>query len=481
MTWEVKLKDMTKEIEKEIDSEIKEKLRDYPSVIKVLENLQRVAFEQEAGIAAGETVPVTDKCFHAIKKCLGLARRLGFPIGKFEKTGGNMYQYTGKHWEDLSREIAEVLVELCACKTGIARALAGRPKNIRDMYEILVHQSFMPQMIVDITRVSINLQNCVLVIDNILTTKTEKHDWKWGFRYLLPYDYDESAKCLQWMKALKAWGMDDDTIMVLQEYCGYVLIPNQILNLETVLVLLGEGENGKSTFMRILKMIFGEKNCSNKSISDLSNPNSRNALIGKIINVSGEDSQHISAKTLKQLASGEAIEVKKLYSDVFDMENGPRHIFAMNKLPKNIENTHGFLRKWKEVPFSVEISPADKIPNFENILKAELSGILNWIIEGMKRLILQKKFSESAAINNAKAEMIAHINTVATYMKDYDKQEPKTELRLKTLYAAYKESYPSQTGTDNINIDEFRKEVVKLGFDVRMNISKAKIVHAIHI
>src|SRR6056297_2240322 len=86
------------------------------------------------------------------------------------------------------------------------------------------------------------------------------HDPKYYSICQIPVEYNSKAECNKWKEALKQWIPDKKTIMFLQEYVGHCLIPDT--RHEKAIILLGEGNNGKSTFLEVISRLFGEDNLS---------------------------------------------------------------------------------------------------------------------------------------------------------------------------------------------------------------------------
>lgn len=71
-------------------------------------------------------------------------------------------------------------------------------------------------------------------------------------------------------------------------------------------------------------------------------------------------------------------------------------------MPSGKENTSAFFRRFILVPFDVTIPKNERDPNLHlKIIENELSGVFNWALEGLNRVLKQKSFSESELSNQA--------------------------------------------------------------------------------
>ena len=72
-------------------------------------------------------------------------------------------------------------------------------------------------------------------------------------------------------------------------------------------------------------------------------------------------------------------------------------LFCLNELPRTNDKSNGYFRRFLIVPFKVQIPKSEVDPKLaEKIISTELPGIMNWVLEGRKRLIAQSGFTESS-------------------------------------------------------------------------------------
>jgi phage/plasmid-associated DNA primase len=87
------------------------------------------------------------------------------------------------------------------------------------------------------------------------------------------------------------------------------------------------------------------------------------------------------------------ISKKKLLKgrDLFFFENYAKLIFSANQIPKSPEDTDAFFRRWEIINFPNQfLQNADKKIMKKLTISEELSGFLNFAINGLKRLLLQE-------------------------------------------------------------------------------------------
>ena len=325
--------------------------------------------------------------------------KVGYP---FVSINEEMFLFTGTHLEGIDNHTTKLFLKAAygrLCDDPIA---ASKKETINGLLSQLPYTV----MALDVKQATdkINFRNGTL---NLKTMSLVKHDWKDYFRYVLPYDYNPGADCPMFRRYLDEVMPEKEAQDVLAEYIGWLFIPE--LKLEKVLFLYGSGCNGKSVFVEIIEALVGKDNVSHESLSDLCGEygaNSRANLAGKLLNTCSDVAPNAFAGDLfKRLASQEPISMKTLYKDVITTDEYARMLFCLNELPRTNDISNGFYRRFLIAPFQVEIPKARIDPELSRkIITQELPGIMNWVLEGRKRLVMNKRFTESPVMNRALEE-----------------------------------------------------------------------------
>jgi putative DNA primase/helicase len=451
-----------------VGSEIKEmiliRLCNEPELKEAVLAMNWLIFEHEAGKGSGASVKKDEECFFSIRELLRAAKSVDLPIIKMAKTGDSVYQYTGKYHKKIDRETVRATLPVAAYKSGVKYSQAFNPSFVDDLNRQLLELAYAPSPALSKTEVKINLQNVTICVrdGNVYQKPHDKAD---HFRYCLDYKYDPVAECPTWLKFLDRILPDKSVQAVLQEFTAWCLIPHDVLSLEAILIMSGDGSNGKSTAQKVIIALLGKENCSEKSLSDLSkNPNSRAEIMDKLANIAGETGTKFASEFFKSLASGDAIEAKRLYQDTFTMKGGAKHIFAMNERPRDVEITHGFFRKWLEVPFNETIEGSEKIKNFETILYKELPGILNWVLEGVKRIMKTGAFTHSEIIEQTNQEFREEADSVLSFIKENGYKPSRANfITSSSLHASYS-AYVKSNGGFPLGVKGFSRRLTRLGY-----------------
>jgi len=241
-----------------------------------------------------------------------------------------------------------------------------------------------------------NLINLGNGIYNIDTKELIPHDPKYYFLYKIPWNYNPKAKCPKIMKYLEST-LTKEFVQLTQEIFGYCLVFDY--RHAAIFYLYGTGGNGKKIWTKILENMLGQKNVVNKSIDSLIRYRFTSALLyGKLANICGELTTSVLNDTdmLKSLSGGDSIQAEFKGKDGFDFENKAKIITACNSIPYCKDMTDGWYQRQYIIPFLQKFRHTKKEDTElldKLLVEKEMEGLLLWSIEGMHRLIHNKKFS----------------------------------------------------------------------------------------
>jgi putative DNA primase/helicase len=185
------------------------------------------------------------------------------------------------------------------------------------------------------------------------------------------------------------------------------------------LLLYGQGANGKSVLADIVFALLGHENVSSYSLQNLTAhaKSERAELQNKLLNYATEINGRMEVDIFKQLVSGEPVEARRLFHDPFIMTRYAKLMFNCNVLPTDVEQTNAFFRRFLIVGFNTTI-PEEKQDKelAQRIIRNELSGIFNWVLEGLSRLLVQKQFTSSEAVRKQMEEYQLQSDSVKMFL-----------------------------------------------------------------
>jgi putative DNA primase/helicase len=261
------------------------------------------------------------------------------------------------------------------------------------------------------------IQNGVL---NVKTGQLEPFNPEYFMFNALPVKYDTNADCPKFKTFLSEVIPSPENIKVLQEFLGYCLLRN--CKFEKAMMLVGEGANGKSTFLYVLTRTLGKQNVSSIPLQVIANNRFALAeLYGKMADVY-PDLPAVALKDtglFKSLVTGEMISGEYKFRGRFDFEPYAKLLFSCNKMPQTPDDTDAFFRRWLILAFPNQFladNPKTD-PNLKEKLTTpeELSGILNWALEGLQHLLKQGKFSTGETVEQTRDRYTLLSNPVRAF------------------------------------------------------------------
>jgi len=261
---------------------------------------------------------------------------------------------------------------------------------------------------------------------------------------------------------------DKERQKVLAEYLGFVFIKHgsNRLKEEKALILYGNGANGKSVFFEVVSALLGTENTSNYSLQSLTNENGyfRAKLANKLVNYASEINGKLESAIFKQLVSGEPVEARLPYGEPFTLKQYAKLIFNCNELPKDVEHTNAYFRRFLIIPFDVTIPPQEQDKQLHTkIIEKELSGVFNWVLDGLNRLLELKSFTDCEAVKQAVEQYKSQSDSVKMFIdeKGY-KTTADNYTKVADLYNEYK-PFCIDDGFKPVNKSNFRKRLSGYG------------------
>jgi phage/plasmid-associated DNA primase len=278
--------------------------------------------------SAASSFPGSTKTAHSIRRSspstgLNEYKMLSTPIGR-DGRGVDLYVYeNGVYVQKGNAFIRD--------KTDKILGSVSRDKNMEEVLKLVTE------------RVKISYDEVNKDAKNLINVKNGLLDWKTG--ELKPHDpslrsliqiqteYDPKAKSDVLDKFITQV-MPPDCIPLIEEFMGYLLIPDT--SFAKCLVAVGEGGNGKSTFLHLVEKMIGTMNISHYSLHAISEDKfTASGLVGKLCNFYDELESKVleNTATFKQIVAGDQIKAEEKGKAPFSFKPFARLVFATNQMP----------------------------------------------------------------------------------------------------------------------------------------------------
>jgi putative DNA primase/helicase len=217
------------------------------------------------------------------------------------------------------------------------------------------------------------------------------HSPDWCSTVCLPFAYDPLATCPAWEQFLaEVFEGDQDRVALLQEFFGYCLAADT--SLQKALVLVGKPRSGKGTIQRLLGALVGPDSSTGFSLERLATEFGPSALVNKAVALVGEvelaaNPQRTKiVEVLKSIIGEDALSINTKYEARFTSLRLPtRFVIASNTVPRLLDASGALAHRFLFVPFDISFVGREDI-HLEEKLLAELPGIANWALAGLRRL-----------------------------------------------------------------------------------------------
>jgi putative DNA primase/helicase len=226
-------------------------------------------------------------------------------------------------------------------------------------------------------------------IVDISTMEKRDHTPDVFFSSYRPIEFDKKAECPLFKKFLTDISCDDIGIQIsLLQFGG--LCQTRDTSYQLAFILKGDGSNGKSLFARILvKTLGGDANTACMSMGLLTEKYGAAEIKNKnlvVIDETKSVDRIMETDVLKKIITGETLMAQKKFGHPFSFIPYAKIMILTNPMPRSCDQTDGFFRRFRMFPFNASFKGSSADKHLEEKLTAELPGIFNLFIDGLKML-----------------------------------------------------------------------------------------------
>jgi P4 family phage/plasmid primase-like protien len=333
-----------------------------------------------------------------------------YPDGTLILADETWYSYGGKAWSELGRfDIKSHVARAMAPSLPMAARVAGAYSMITDM----VRRN--DKQIGGAPAGLVLYQNGVL---NLHTGDLLPHSPEYFTTNILPYNYDPTARCPQWLAFLgEIFEDDQERVELLQEWFGYMLTTSY--DHHKIMLLVGVQRSGKSTIGRMLELLVGEQNYTGGSLAQLKDAAYLDLLSTKTVMFSGDTAKHVHpairdivTEQLKKISGNDAVTFDRKYKSAISRVLPSRITLAANAYPRLWDDSGALASRILMLPFDVSFLGREDM-GLGDRLEAEIEGIALWSLQGMARLKSVGRFTSPEASKretDAMAEQYSPLN-----------------------------------------------------------------------
>ncbi|HEX7126648.1 MAG TPA: phage/plasmid primase, P4 family [Thermodesulfobacteriota bacterium] len=257
-----------------------------------------------------------------------------------------------------------------------------------------------------------------------------------------PVAYDPDAECPTFRAFLaRIFAGDQDVIGFVQRAVGYSLTGDT--SEQILLFLWGLGANGKTTLLELLRALLGDyaevADFSTFLASDRDGPRNDLAKLRAarlVTAVEVGEGRRLAEALVKQVTGGDMLTARFLFHEFFTFRPAFKLWLAANHKPAIKGTDHAIWRRIRLIPFTVTIPPEEQDRDLPAKLRAELSGVLNWALEGC-RAWQRDGLGQAEAVRQATAAYQAEQDPVGPFLDEACVLEPSAYVPSNALRNAY--------------------------------------------
>ena len=243
-----------------------------------------------------------------------------------------------------------------------------------------------------------------------------KIDWDYN-----PNAYDELVD-----KTLDKISCNNKEIRAnLEETVGYCMYRRNELG--KAVILTGEGSNGKSTYLKMIQAVLGDDNISALDLKEIGDRFSTVMIYQKLANIGDDISGEYIPDTavFRKVVTGDTITAEQKGQPKFEFKPYCKLIFSSNNIPRlgKGNDFSAVKRRLIIIPFNAKFSKDDPdfVPYIIDELKAQtaIEYFIVLAIEGLKRVLANKAFTESVLGGKELATYENMVDTVKGFLEEY--------------------------------------------------------------
>ncbi len=293
------------------------------------------------------------------------------------------------------------------------------------------------------------------------------HDIDKKFSHQTVAEYSDNVDAPLWEKFLnQIFNNDEELIHYVQKAIGYSFTGS--VDEQCLFILNGRGRNGKSVFSNVVSDVAGnyakqmnvqtivaKKNQSGSANSDIARLEGARIVTSSELN----EGDRFDESLVKQLTGGDKILARFLYGSEFEYKPKFKIWMATNHLPIIRGTDDGIWRRIKIIPFNIQI-PKEKVDKkLEYKLKAEYTGILNWIVQGAI-MWQQEGLEDPEAVTKVIEAYRAEMDPLDAFLEECCTTGQNYSIKAREMYDAYHE-WAKESEEYKMSLNKFGREMSK--------------------
>ena len=259
--------------------------------------------------------------------------------------------------------------------------------------------------------------------------------------------------------------IEEDKILLFQEWAGYLLLASQ--KYEKLMLFVGPKRAGKGTLLDLLSAMLGYSQVASTSFRTLSGSFGYSSLIGKLLAIMPDasiprDVDGVqSLETIKQITGGDRVNINRKYRDELPLVKlVARFMIAVNTLPELPDYAKTLESRLNIIQFTESfVGREDR--NLKQRLAGKANTLIPWALEGLKRLQEQGAFTLPQSSNKTLRDFVSISSPLGDFIKECCILKPDIFINRNQLYDCWCE-WALREGQRKISHPTFRQRFLSL-------------------
>jgi putative DNA primase/helicase len=245
----------------------------------------------------------------------------------------------------------------------------------------------------------------------------------------------------RWLAFLRElWPSDQQSIDTLQEVFGLLLTHDT--SQQKIFLIVGPKRSGKGTIARVLIRLLGQNNVAGPTLASLGQNFGLSTLIGKQVAIIsdarlGHKADHAAiAERLLAISGEDALSVPRKFKEDFTARLPVRFLILTNELPKLADASGALVSRFIMLNLSQSFYGRED-NELTDKLCAELPAILNWSIEGWRRLKSRGRLIQPNSAQEALRELEDLASPIGAFIRERCDVSPAASIECGELFKAW--------------------------------------------
>jgi P4 family phage/plasmid primase-like protien len=277
-------------------------------------------------------------------------------------------------------------------------------------------------------------------------------------RNALDFAHDPAAPApVRWLAFLsEVWPGDDegDCIAALQEFMGYLLTPDT--SLQKALLIPGPKRSGKGTIGRIMGKLVGEANTVAPSLNSLGRSDfglepllAKQLAIVSDMRLSSRTDEAAVAENLLRITGEDRVSVNRKHRSAVEVTLRARFVVMTNEVPKFADRSGALVSRFIVLPMRQSFFGRED-SGLTPALMAELPGILNWAMEGWRRVRARGRITQPEAGRDVALQMTDLASPIPAFVREWCEVGGGHRVAKDHLFTAFRAWHRDRIGHDYV-------------------------------